>query len=71
MALPDGFLQELIARNPLEDVVRQYADVKRAGSNLVCRCPFHSEKTPSFTIYANPSHFYCYGCGAGGTWSPS
>ena len=66
MALPDGFLQELIARNPLEDVVRQYADVKRAGSNLVCRCPFHSEKTPSFTIYANPSHFYCYGCGAGG-----
>ncbi len=66
MALPDGFLQELVARNPLEDVVRQYADVKRAGSNLVCCCPFHSEKTPSFTIYANPSHFYCYGCGAGG-----
>lgn len=66
MPLPDGFLQELVARNPLEDVVRQYADVKRAGSNLVCRCPFHSEKTPSFTIYHNPSHFYCYGCGAGG-----
>ena len=66
MPLPDGFLQELVARNPLEDVVRQYADVKRAGSNLVCRCPFHSEKTPSFTIYSNPSHFYCYGCGAGG-----
>ncbi|MBQ3866690.1 MAG: DNA primase, partial [Clostridia bacterium] len=67
MPLPDGFLQELVARNPLEDVVRQYADVKRAGSNLVCCCPFHSEKTPSFTIYTGPeSHFYCFGCGVGG-----
>lgn len=66
MPLPDGFLQEVVARNPLEEVVRQYADVKRAGSNLVCCCPFHSEKTPSFTIYSNPSHFYCYGCGASG-----
>ena len=67
MPLPDGFLQEVILRNPLEDVVRQYADLKRAGSNLVCCCPFHSEKTPSFTVYTHPNpHYYCYGCQAGG-----
>lgn len=66
MALPESFLQEIILRNPLEEIVGQYASLKRAGSNLVCCCPFHNEKTPSFTLYSNPSHFYCYGCGVGG-----
>lgn len=66
MALPDSFLQEIILRNPLEEIVGQYSSLKRAGSNLVCCCPFHNEKTPSFTLYSNPSHFYCYGCGVGG-----
>lgn len=66
MALPEDFLQEVILRNPLEEIVGQYSSLKRAGSNLVCCCPFHNEKTPSFTLYSNPSHFYCYGCGVGG-----
>ena len=66
MLIPESFIQEVILRNPLEEIVSQYATLKRAGSNMVCCCPFHHEKTPSFTLYANPSHYYCYGCGAGG-----
>ena len=66
MRIPESFIQEVILRNPLEEIVSQYAALKRAGSNLVCCCPFHQEKTPSFTLYASPSHYYCYGCGAGG-----
>lgn len=66
MRIPESFIQEVVLRNPLEEIVAQYATLKRAGSNLVCCCPFHHEKTPSFTLYANPSHYYCYGCGAGG-----
>ncbi|MBR2616566.1 MAG: DNA primase [Clostridia bacterium] len=66
MRIPESFIQEVIFRNPLEEIVSQYATLKRAGSNMVCCCPFHNEKTPSFTLYSNPSHYYCYGCGAGG-----
>lgn len=66
MAIPESFIQEVVLRNPLEEIVAQYATLKRAGNNMVCCCPFHNEKTPSFTLYAEPSHFYCYGCGAGG-----
>ena len=66
MRIPESFIQEVLLRNPLEELVSQYATLKRAGSNLVCCCPFHNEKTPSFTLYAEPSHYYCYGCGAGG-----
>lgn len=67
MPFPEGFLQELKLRNPLEDVVSQYVTLKRAGSNRVGCCPFHSEKTPSFTVYTQQEpHFYCYGCQAGG-----
>ena len=64
--IPESFIQEVILRNPLEEIVSQYATLKRAGSNMVCCCPFHHEKTPSFTLYSNPSHYYCYGCDAGG-----
>ncbi len=66
MRIPESFIQEVVLRNPLEEIVAQYTTLKRAGSNLVCCCPFHNEKTPSFTLYSNPSHYYCYGCGAGG-----
>jgi len=66
LRIPESFIQEVILRNPLEEIVSQYATLKRAGSNMVCCCPFHNEKTPSFTLYSSPSHYYCYGCGAGG-----
>ena len=66
MALPQEFLQELKSRNNIEDVISQYVNLKRAGSNLVGCCPFHSERTPSFTVFRNAENFYCFGCGAGG-----
>lgn len=66
MALPQEFLQELKARCNIEDTVSQYVQLKRAGSNLVGCCPFHSERTPSFTVFRNNENFYCFGCGAGG-----
>ena len=53
-------------RNDIESVIGSYISLKRAGSNLKGLCPFHSEKTPSFTVYTNDNSFYCFGCGAGG-----
>ncbi|MBQ9543614.1 MAG: DNA primase [Clostridia bacterium] len=65
MAFPQEFIERLKQANPILNVIGRYAQLKRAGSNTVCRCPFHSEKTPSFTIFPD-DHFYCFGCGAGG-----
>jgi len=64
--LPESFISELKARNPLEQVAGRYVSFKRSGSNLVACCPFHSERTPSFTLYSPGDHFHCFGCGAGG-----
>lgn len=64
--LSEQFLQELKLRNDIEGVISSYAQVKRRGRNLTCLCPFHNEKTPSFTIYPENQSFYCFGCGAGG-----
>lgn len=66
MPLPDSFLQELTRRNNIESVISAYIHVKRRGRNLVGLCPFHGEKTPSFTVYPENDSFYCFGCGAGG-----
>lgn len=66
MALPQGFLEDLKFRNPIEDVISSYVSLKRAGSNLVGLCPFHNEKSPSFTVFPATRGFYCFGCGAGG-----
>ena len=59
-------IEELKYRNDIEDVISGYVTLKRAGSNLVGLCPFHSEKTPSFYVYPDTQSFYCFGCGAGG-----
>ena len=59
-------VEEIKIRNPIEDVMAQYASLRRAGSNLICSCPFHSEKTPSCTVFVARQSFYCFGCGAGG-----
>ena len=59
-------IEEIKYRNDIEDVISGYVTLKRAGSNLLGRCPFHSEKTPSFTVFAGTKSFYCFGCGAGG-----
>lgn len=66
MALSEEFLIELKMRNDIESVVGGYVNLKRKGSNLVGLCPFHNEKTPSFTLYPENGSYYCFGCGAGG-----
>ena len=64
--IPQNIIEDIKFRNPIEDVVSSYVTLSKAGSNMKGLCPFHSEKTPSFTVYTSSSSFYCYGCGAGG-----
>ncbi|MBP3323427.1 MAG: DNA primase [Clostridia bacterium] len=66
MALPDYFLQELKDRSDINDIISSYVNLKRRGKNLVGLCPFHNEKTGSFTVYPENGSFYCFGCHAGG-----
>ena len=66
MAFPPSFIDELIARNPIEDVVGQYVSLKRSGANLFGLCPFHGEKTASFSVNPSKGIYYCFGCHKGG-----
>ncbi len=66
MALSDEFIYQLRQSSPIEQVFESYVSIKRNGSTYKCLCPFHSEKTPSCTIYSDTQSFYCFGCGAGG-----
>ena len=66
MAFPPSFIDELTARNPIEDVVGQYVSLKRSGSNLFGLCPFHGEKTASFSVNPDKGIYYCFGCHKGG-----
>ena len=66
MAFPPSFLDELIARNPIEDVVGQHVQLKRSGANLFGLCPFHGEKTASFSVNPEKGIYYCFGCHKGG-----
>ena len=59
-------IEEIKLRANIEDVISSYVQLKRAGSNYQGLCPFHSEKSPSFTVFPGTSSFYCFGCGAGG-----
>ena len=62
----EEFLTELRMRCDIEQTISMYVPLKRRGKNLVGLCPFHNEKTPSFTVYPDSQSFYCFGCGAGG-----
>ncbi|MBO5050525.1 MAG: DNA primase [Oscillospiraceae bacterium] len=66
MAFPQSFIDELIARNPIEDVVGQYVTLRRSGANLFGLCPFHGEKTASFSVAPDKGIYYCFGCHKGG-----
>ena len=65
-SLPDSFLQELKLKTDIVDLVSSYVTLKKRGNTYVGLCPFHNEKTPSFTVYENTQSFYCFGCGAAG-----
>jgi len=66
MAIPQDTIAEIKYRNDIESVISQYVVLKRRGKNLIGLCPFHNEKTPSFTLYPENGSFYCFGCGVGG-----
>lgn len=65
-SLSDRFLQELRLKTDVVDLISSYVSLKKRGNTYVGLCPFHNEKTPSFTVYENTQSFYCFGCGAGG-----
>ena len=64
MSFPKSFIDEIKYKNNISDVIGKYVVLKRSGSNLHGLCPFHSEKTPSFTVFGD--HYHCFGCGASG-----
>ncbi len=66
MPIPEQVLNEIKYRNEIEDVISPYVALKRRGKNLIGLCPFHNEKTPSFTVYPENGSFYCFGCHVGG-----
>ncbi len=67
MAFPASFIDELLARNPIEDVVGQHVSLKRSGGNMFGLCPFHGEKPASFSVAPDKGIYYCFGCHKGGS----
>jgi len=65
--IPQSFIQDLLNRVDIVDLIESYVPLKRAGSNYAARCPFHSEKSPSFTVSPTKQFYHCFGCGAHGT----
>ena len=66
MAIPQSVIEEIKYKSDLEGVISSYITLKRRGKNLIGLCPFHGEKTPSFTVYPENGSFYCFGCKVGG-----
>ena len=67
MRFSENFIQEVVDRTDIEELIGRYVELKRSGSNLLGRCPFHSEKTPSFSVSPTKKMFFCFGCHAGGS----
>src|SRR3712207_4747264 len=66
MAIPQSFIQELLARADVVDIVGRYVQLKKTGANFSGLCPFHAEKSPSFTVSPSKQFFHCFGCGKNG-----
>ncbi|HQR51499.1 MAG TPA: DNA primase, partial [Methylophilaceae bacterium] len=67
MAIPESFIQDLLNRVDIVDVIDGSVPLKKAGANYAACCPFHNEKTPSFTVSPTKQFYHCFGCGAHGT----
>ncbi len=65
--IPQSFIQDLLARVDIVDVVGRYVQLKKGGQNFLGLCPFHTEKSPSFTVSPSKQFFHCFGCGAHGS----
>ena len=65
--IPESFIQDLLARVDIVDLIDSYVPLKKAGANYAACCPFHNEKTPSFTVSPSKQFYHCFGCGAHGT----
>ena len=65
--IPKSFIQDLLNRLDIVDVIERYLPLKKAGANFVACCPFHNEKSPSFTVSQSKQFYHCFGCGAHGT----
>ena len=66
MTIPQSFIQELVARADVVDIVGRYVQLKKAGANFSGLCPFHAEKSPSFTVSPSKQFYHCFGCGKSG-----
>lgn len=64
--IPDHFIEDLLSRVDLVELIDRHVPLKRAGKNYTCCCPFHQEKSPSFTVSPEKQFYYCFGCGASG-----
>ena len=64
--IPQTFIDDLLARVDIVDVVDSRVKLKKTGRNYSACCPFHKEKTPSFTVSPDKQFYYCFGCGASG-----
>ena len=66
MIKSDEIKKEIIEKTDIEEIVRNYVNLKKTGRTLTGLCPFHAEKTPSFTVTPDKGMFYCFGCHKGG-----
>jgi DNA primase len=65
--IPNDFIQALLSRVDIVEVIDPHLPLKKAGANYVACCPFHNEKSPSFTVSPSKQFYHCFGCGAHGT----
>src|SRR5690242_4251948 len=65
--IPQSFIQDLLARTDIVDVIERHVRLRKAGANYAACCPFHNEKTPSFTVSPTKQFYHCFGCGAHGS----
>jgi len=65
--IPESFINELLNRVDVVDIIDKRVPLKKAGANFVACCPFHQEKTPSFSVSPSKQFYHCFGCGAHGS----